>query len=129
MEDHIDIIVKKLNQIILFKSNSAQKQINLEDTPSKGTATIVNNTKILLEIMLDYFDKNTLSKIFTGDLLKIYVDGISGLKISSRIEAESLKDDVAFFFGELKGLESIMDEFGSYRIRAEDIVRVGFEEL
>ena len=121
--------MKKLNQIILFKSNSAQKQINLEDTPSKGTATIVNNTKILLEIMLDYFDKNTLSKIFTGDLLKIYVDGISGLKISSRIEAESLKDDVAFFFGELKGLESIMDEFGSYRIRAEDIVRVGFEEL
>lgn len=81
LEDHIDIIVKKLHQIIMFKANGSQKQINLLETPSKGTASIVNNAKILLEILFDYFDKKTLSKIFTADLLKVYVQAVSTLKV------------------------------------------------
>ena len=37
IEEHFDIIIKKLNQIIIFKSNSAKADINLKNTPSKGT--------------------------------------------------------------------------------------------
>lgn len=129
LQEHIDTIIKKLNQIIMLKSTTAQKDINLDNTPSKGTAAIVNNTKILLEILADYYDKPTLSLIFTPELLKVYLDGISGLKISSRVQAESLKDDVAFFFGELRGLEGVSSEFSKYRLAAEDVVRVAFEEL
>lgn len=129
LQEHIDTIIKKLNQIIMLKSTTAQKDINLDNTPSKGTAAIVNNTKILLEILADYYDKPTLSLIFTPELLKVYLDGISGLKINSRVQAESLKDDVAFFFGELRGLEGVSSEFSKYRLAAEDVVRVAFEEL
>lgn len=129
LQEHIDTIIKKLNQIIMLKSTTAQKDINLDNTPSRGTAAIVNNTKILLEILADYYDKPTLSLIFTPELLKVYLDGISGLKINSRVQAESLKDDVAFFFGELRGLEGVSSEFSKYRLAAEDVVRVAFEEL
>jgi hypothetical protein len=37
-------------------------------------------------------------KIFTNRILDAYLDGIKGIKITSRIDAEALKDDVGFFF-------------------------------
>lgn len=48
IEEHADIIVKKLNQILVYKANSSKVDINLKNTPSKGTESIVSNTKILL---------------------------------------------------------------------------------
>lgn len=51
VEEHFDMIIKKLNQILIFKSNSSKSEINLNSTPSKGTESIVNNTKILFEIL------------------------------------------------------------------------------
>lgn len=51
VEEHFDMIIKKLNQILIFKSNSAKSEINLNSTPSKGTESIVSNTKILFEIL------------------------------------------------------------------------------
>jgi hypothetical protein len=47
IEEHFDTIVKKLNQILMVKANSSKPDINLKDTPSKGTETIVNCSKIL----------------------------------------------------------------------------------
>lgn len=57
IEEHADIIVKKLNQILVYKANSSKIDINLKNTPSKGTESIVSNTKILLEILSDYYGK------------------------------------------------------------------------
>jgi hypothetical protein len=37
IEEHFDIIIKKLNEIIIKKANSAKPDINLKNTPSKGT--------------------------------------------------------------------------------------------
>lgn len=42
------MIYKKLNQILFFKANSLKADINLKNTPSKGTEGIVSNAKILL---------------------------------------------------------------------------------
>lgn len=42
------------------------------------------------------------------------------------MEAEALKDDVAFFFGELKALEELDNDFGGRRLKAEDVVRKAF---
>lgn len=57
IEEHAEIIVKKLNQILVYKANSCKADINLKSTPSKGTESIVSNTKILLEILSDYYGK------------------------------------------------------------------------
>lgn len=59
-------------------------------------------------------------------MLSIYVDAISALQVGSRVEAEALKDDVAFFFGELKALEELDNDFGGRRLKAEDVVRKAF---
>jgi hypothetical protein len=104
IEEHFDIIIKKLNQILIVKANSVKTEINLKDTPSKGTETIVNCAKILLEITSEYYNKDILAKIFTREFQNVYLDAITGLKIGSRVEAEALKDDVNFYFGELKAL-------------------------
>lgn len=45
------------------------------------------------------------------------------------MEAEALKDDVSFFFSELKMLEGLECDFEERRIKAEDIIRRVFEDL
>ena len=42
-----------------------KSEINFKNTPSKGTENIVNSSKILYDILGTYFDKPSLSKIFT----------------------------------------------------------------
>lgn len=41
----------------MYKANQVKSDINLTSTPSKGTESIVSNTKILLEILSEYYDK------------------------------------------------------------------------
>jgi hypothetical protein len=38
--------------------------INLVNVPSKGTESIVNSTKILHDILVDFYQKDILSRIF-----------------------------------------------------------------
>lgn len=71
--------MKKLNQILVYKANSSKLEINLKSTPSKGTESIVSNTKILFEILSDFYGKSTLNDIFTKEVLNIYVDSIEAL--------------------------------------------------
>lgn len=37
LEEHTEIIVKKLNQILVYKATTSKADINLKNTPSKGT--------------------------------------------------------------------------------------------
>lgn len=63
MREHEEKIIKKLNSIIITKIHSVLPEVELNHTPSKGTEAIVSNTKILHDILLDYFQKETLKLI------------------------------------------------------------------
>jgi hypothetical protein len=67
-----------------------------------------------------------LAKIFSREFQNVYIDAISGLKINTRVEAEALKDDVNFYFTELKFLETLSGDFDECRLVAEDVVRRAF---
>lgn len=57
--------MKKLETILKSKVTQSVNEIKLESSPTKGTEAIVNNCKILHDILIDYFDPKTLKKIFT----------------------------------------------------------------
>jgi hypothetical protein len=42
------------------------------------------------------------------------------------MQAESLKDDINFYFHELIFLEGLIDNFEGLRLQGEDIIRVKF---
>lgn len=58
--------------------------------------------------------------------MEVYLKKLKSIPVSSKIEAESLKDDMNFYFHEVNFLEELIDDFNSLRIQAEEIVREKF---
>lgn len=56
--------MKKLETILKSKVSQSVNDIKLDTSPTKGTEAIVNNSKILHDILIDFFDVKTLKKIF-----------------------------------------------------------------
>ena len=102
-------------------------EINLNSTPSKGTESIVNNTKILYDILTDFYPVDTLQMIFTKEQTLSYLGKLEAIPIHSKMQAESLKDDINFYFSELAFLNRIVPEYSDIRTRAEAMVRDKFE--
>jgi hypothetical protein len=73
LQAHEETAIKKLSSILVGKINQALPDINLNSTPTKGTEFIVNNTKVLHDILADFYCRDTLSLIFTGDNLRAYL--------------------------------------------------------
>jgi hypothetical protein len=59
-----------------MKINQSINEINLNHTPSKGTEMIVSSTKIMHDILMDYYEKTILAKIFSKEIMKIYLNKI-----------------------------------------------------
>lgn len=129
IEAHEETAVKKLTSILVGKINQALPDINLNATPSKGTESIVNNTKVLHDILADFYSRDTLALIFTRDNVRAYLAKLRSMDIRTKMQAESLKDDVNFYFHELKFLERIIPEFQQLRLEGEDLIRAKFEDL
>jgi hypothetical protein len=51
------------------------------------------------------------------------------MEIRSKMQAESLKDDINFYFHELKFLDRIIADFQTLRLEGEDLIRAKFEDL
>ena len=64
MEAHEENTIKKLSTILSGKIGQALVDVNLVTVPSKGTEAIVNSTKILHDILIDFYQKDVLSRIF-----------------------------------------------------------------
>ena len=90
------------------KYNQALPDVNLVSVPSKGTEVIVNNTKNLHDILIDFYQRDTLTKIFVKSNVELFLSKVRSLEVSSKIEAESLKDDINFYFNELKFLNNLI---------------------
>ena len=89
----------------------------------------MNNTKILHDILADFYNKEMLSKIFIKENTQVYLNKLRGMEIRTKIQAESLKDDLNFYFHELVFLERIIPEFEGLRLEGEDLLRDKFEDL
>jgi hypothetical protein len=129
IEGHEENTIRKLSSILVGKINQALPEINLNTTPTRGTEQIVNNTKILHDILADFYSKDTLAKIFTRDNVLTYLKRLRGMEIRTKLQAESLKDDLNFYFHELKFLERIVPDYRALRLEGEDLIRAKFEDL
>ena len=49
--------------------------------------------------------------------MKIYLSCVGGIRIENRVDAESLKDDVNFFFNELRVLDNVVPDFQQHEIK------------
>jgi hypothetical protein len=61
--------------------------------------------------LADFYNKEMLSKIFIKENTQVYLNKLRGMEIRTKIQAESLKDDLNFYFHELVFLEKIIPEF------------------
>ena len=87
LQAHQDTTIKKLASILSGKVNQALGEINLVSVPSKGTEAIVNSTKILHDILIDFYQKNVLSQIFVRDNVLIYLNKLRTMEITTKIQA------------------------------------------
>ena len=76
----------------------------------------MTDTKKLHDILIDFYQKDVLSRIFVGANLELYLGRLKSLQVASRVEAESLKDELAFFFHELQFLEGLISNFRELRL-------------
>ena len=60
---------------------------------------------------------------------RAYLTKLRAMEIRTKMQAESLKDDVNFYFHELKFLERIVPGFQQLRLEGEDLIRAKFEDL
>ena len=95
---HHEVIVQKLGSILSGKITHALPEVNLNAVPSKGTEAIVNSTKILHDILADFYQKEVLSQIFVKNNVETFLNQLRSLPVTSKLEAESLKDDLNFYF-------------------------------
>lgn len=98
VQEHYQSIINKLGSILSGKITQALPDINFSVTPSKGTEAIVNSTKILHDILADFYQKDTLSNIFVRENTLNYLNHLKSMEVTSKIQAESLKDDINFYF-------------------------------
>lgn len=70
----------------------------MQKIPSKGTEIIVTNTKIMYEILSQFYDRTNLQKVFTIQILECYMQGLQKLQIKSKKQAEYLKSDIGYLF-------------------------------
>lgn len=129
IEAHHETALKKLESVLGGKIKQALPEIGLTSTPSKGTESIVNNTKNLHDILADYFQKDTLGRVFTSDQTKTYLDRLRTLTVATKPMAEALKDDLHFYFTELAFLEGVVEGFAALRVAGEELLRNKFEDL
>ena len=129
LETHEETAVRKLGSVLAGKITQALPEVNLNATPSKGTEAIVNNTKVLHDILADFYSKETLAKIFTRENVMNYLGKLKGMEIRTKLQAEALKDDLNFYFHELKFLERIIADFRALRLEGEELIRNRFEDL
>ena len=61
--------------------------------------------------------------------MKIYLGCVGGIRIENRVGAESLKDDVNFFFSELRVLEGVVPDFQQHEIKGEEVIKMAFESI
>lgn len=61
--------------------------------------------------------------------MQAYLKKLRGMDIRTKMQAESLKDDINFYFHELKFLERIIPDFQTLRLEGEDLIRAKFEDL
>ena len=87
MESHYDNSIMKLHSILTTKIHQNLTEVNLNCSPSKGTQAIVTSTKILHDILIDFFQKDVLAKIFTKGVIKLYLNKIKGLLVKDKINA------------------------------------------
>lgn len=129
IETHEETAIKKLSSILVGKISQALPDINLNATPSKGTESIVNNTKVLHDILADFYSRDTLAQIFTRENVRAYLGKLRAMEIRTKMQAESIKDDLNFYFHELKFLERIVPDFQQLRLEGEELIRSKFEDL
>lgn len=87
LEEHYNSIVKKLASILSGKINQALGEINFNNTPSKGTEAIVNSTKILHDILADFYEKDVLAHIFSRTNVQTFLGQLRGLEVTSKMQA------------------------------------------
>jgi hypothetical protein len=116
IETQEDTAIKKLNSILTSKISQSVLDINLNNVPSKGTEAIVNNTKTLHDILVDFFQKEVLARIFTKENTKAYLNRLKSIEVTTKMQAESLKDDFYFYFHELRFLEDIVSDYTALRL-------------
>lgn len=123
---HENNIIRRLGTILSGKYTQALPDINLSSVPSKGTEAIVSNTKNLYDILTDFYQSDVLGHIFVGSLVSMYLDRLKTMEVTSKMEGESLKEDMQYYFHELRFLAGLIPEFGQLRLQGEDIARLKF---
>lgn len=123
LREHEHNIIKRLGSILTGKYAQGVNDIALGSIPSKGTEFIVNNTKNLHDILIDYYQKDTLRQIFVRANVEAYLKKLRSIGVVSKMEAESVKDDMNFYFHELKFLEELVEDFKGLRVEGEELIR------
>lgn len=118
--------MSKLSEILLTKVMQLLPDINVTVTPSKGTEAILLNTRNLYDILLGFYERKVLSKIFKKEIIRLYLGKVKTIEVNNRLAAEALRDDISYYFGQLEFLDGVVEGFAGLRIEAEDIVRLGF---
>jgi len=69
------------------KYSQGINDITLGSIPSKGTEFIVNNTKNLHDILVDYYQKDVLRDIFVRANVEVYLKKVRSIEVNSKMEA------------------------------------------
>lgn len=85
--DHIDQIINTIQEILLSHTKKAISDINFKKTPSTGTEAITNTTKILFEILSNYYSNKHLERIFKAEVLNHYLTAVKKIKIKNKMQA------------------------------------------
>jgi len=76
-----------LSIILSSKISQALPDVNLGSVPSKGTEAIVNSTKILHDILVDFYQKDVLTQIFVKANVDTYLSKLKTMEVTSKVQA------------------------------------------
>jgi hypothetical protein len=116
LQAHEENTVKKLTSILSGKISQAISDVNISSVPTKGTEAIVNSTKILHDILVDFYQKDVLSRIFLRENVVAYLCKLKSIEVTTRVQGESLKDDMNFYFHELRFLDGLISDYAALRL-------------
>lgn len=127
--NHHNEIIKKLKIILAARIQSALEEIDLQQVPCKGTVGIVTSTRTLYEIAEDYLTDDNIRRIFDSDIFELYIEHMSKLQVKEIPKAEIFKEDINYYFNELKFLEKVVPEYWTTRQASDALIVKVFEAL
>lgn len=95
-------------------------------TPTQPTTDIIASCRTLYGILQDFLREDLIGQVFNTEVLKVYVDHMERMQVTTLKQVEAVKQEMVFYWREIGFLAEVIHGFSAQQARAEAVLLTMF---